>query len=389
MSTPRHIVVVSGSRADYGLLYWPMRLLAADPAFRMSIAVTGMHLADRFGSTVDEFARDGFPIAARVPLLGERDDQAEMARAIGRGILGFVDVFENLRPDMVLLLGDRFEIFAAAQAAFVTHIPIAHLCGGDVTNGALDDGFRHAITKMSSLHFVTTPDAARRVRQLGEMDERIFPVGSTGIDFIRRSQPLDRKALAAQLGYEVPEKFLLVTFHPATLDPVPTLTQVDELLTALARLPSDLGIIFTYSNADADGTLINDRISAFVAGRENAHAHASLGPARFQSLLRLSRATVGNSSSGLYEAPTFDIPTVNIGRRQDGRPRAASVIDCDPNAAAIEAGIRKALSCRLSGTINPYGDGQATERIIAALKAFEDWPSLIYKEFRDLLPASQ
>jgi UDP-hydrolysing UDP-N-acetyl-D-glucosamine 2-epimerase len=383
MPTQRHILVVSGSRADYALLYWPMRLLAADSSFRLSVAATGMHLAREFGHTVDQFARDGFPLAAQVPVLGEDDDPAEMARAIGRGILGFVDVIEKLKPDMLLVLGDRFEILAAAEAAFVQRVPIVHLCGGDVTNGALDDGFRHALTKMASLHFVTNDAAARRVRQLGEMPERIFNVGSTGIDFIKQANHPDRAALSVTLGYEIPQRYLLVTFHPVTLDPVPSVAQMGELLAALGALPPDIGLIFTYANADAEGIALNDLIRGFVTTRGGARAHASLAPLAFQSLMKHAAAIVGNSSSGLYEAPSFDVPSVNIGRRQEGRPRAASVIDCAPARAAIGAAIDRALALQLHDTVNPYGDGEASKRIVATLRGLADWPGLVFKEFRD------
>lgn len=383
MTTARHVLVVSGSRADYSLLYWPMRLLAADPAFRLSIAATGMHLSHAHGHTLDQFERDGFSVAARIPTLVD-DSDVEVARAIGRGVIGFVDVLQNLKPDLMLVLGDRFEILAAAEAAFVQHIPIAHLCGGDVTNGALDDGFRHAITKMASLHFVTTEDAARRVRQLGEMPSRVFNVGSSGIDFILRGERLGRAELERQLGHALPGRFLLVTFHPVTLDPVPSLDQVAALIGALADLPSDMGIIFTYANADAGGAGINDMIAAFAQKRPQTFAHPSLGPLRFHSLMALAAAVVGNSSSGLYEAPSFSVPTVNIGRRQDGRPRASSVIDCPPERTAIAAAINRALGHHCHGVVNPYGDGRTSERIVAILRDTADWPSLIYKSFHDL-----
>jgi UDP-N-acetylglucosamine 2-epimerase (non-hydrolysing)/GDP/UDP-N,N'-diacetylbacillosamine 2-epimerase (hydrolysing) len=384
MAIQRNILVISGSRADYSLLYWPMRMLQAEPGFRLSVAVTGMHLAATFGHTIDQFEKDGFPVAATVPVLGPDDSAAEMARAIGRGILGFVDVLNKLQPDLVLLLGDRFEVFAAAQAAFVQRIPIAHLCGGDVTNGALDDGFRHAITKMASLHFVTNADSARRVRQLGEMPERIFQVGSPGVDFIKRTELIGRDALERTLGHDLPERFLLVTFHPVTLDPVPTMRQMEELLAALTDLPKEIGIVFTFANADAEGTRVNDMIVNFTQRRLGSHCHASLGPTRFQSLMRLSSAVVGNSSSGLYEAPSLSVPSVDIGRRQHGRPRADSVIGCAPQRAEIAAAIKLALDMRPERVVNPFGDGTASEQIVAVLRRTADWQSLVFKEFCDL-----
>ncbi|MDY0873658.1 UDP-N-acetylglucosamine 2-epimerase [Dongia rigui] len=384
MAAQRHILAVSGSRSDYSLLVWPLRLLRAEPSFRLEVAVTGMHLLPAFGNTVDQFAADGFEIAARVPTQGPEDSPEETARAIGRGIIGFTETLSRLKPDLLLVLGDRFETFAAAQAAFVLRIPIAHLCGGDVSNGALDDGFRHAIAKMASLHFPTNQDAAQRLRQLGEMPERIFNVGSTGIDFIKRAELLPRAELEANLGHVLPERFLLVTFHPATLDPVPSLDQVGELLAALGGLPADIGLVFTFANADAEGARINELLVAFASSRPLAHCHPSLGPTRFQSLLRLTAAMVGNSSSGLYEAPSWDVPAVNIGRRQDGRLRASSVIDCPPQRDAIAAAIKRALGLSPKGTISPYGDGKASERIVDVLKNLPDWQSLVYKSFLDL-----
>jgi UDP-N-acetylglucosamine 2-epimerase (non-hydrolysing)/GDP/UDP-N,N'-diacetylbacillosamine 2-epimerase (hydrolysing) len=389
MAEKRHILAVSGSRSDYSLLVWPLRLLGAEPSFRLEVAVTGMHLLPAFGNTVDQFAKDGFEIAARVPTQGVEDSPEETARAIGRGIIGFTETLSRLKPDLLLVLGDRFETFAAAQAAFVLRIPIAHMFGGDVSNGALDDGFRHAISKMASLHFVTNRDSARRLRQLGEMPSRIFNVGSTGIDFIRRAELLGRAELEASLGHALPQRFLLVTFHPATLDPVPSLDQVGELLAALGQLPADIGIVFTFANADAEGAKINAMLTAFAETRPHTHCHASLGPTRFQSLLRLTSVMVGNSSSGLYEAPSWDVPAVNIGRRQDGRLRATSVIDCAPQRDAIAMAIAQALALHPKDTVSPYGDGKASERIVEVLKNLPEWQSLVYKSFLDLPAAGE
>jgi UDP-N-acetylglucosamine 2-epimerase (non-hydrolysing)/GDP/UDP-N,N'-diacetylbacillosamine 2-epimerase (hydrolysing) len=384
----RHVVVVSGSRADYSLLLWPMRRIAAEPGFRLSVAVTGMHLAADFGLTADQFAADGFQIAARVDTLDSEDSPAGIARAIGRGVAGFAATFAALAPDLVLLLGDRYEIFAAAQAAFVAKIPIAHLAGGDVTDGAIDDAFRHSISKMASLHFPTNAAAARRLRQLGEAEDRIFTIGSPGIDAILKQPVMERADLARALGHDLPERYLLITFHPVTLDPVPSVAQVEELLAALDALPRELGLIFTLANADAEGRAINARIRHFAAGRSYAAAHVSLGPALYLNLMRRAAAVVGNSSSGLYEAPSLDRPTVNIGRRQEGRLRAASVIDCPPVRREIAAAIDRALAMRLQGVANPYGDGRASEGLVTALRSFGDWKALVYKRFQNLPPTS-
>jgi UDP-hydrolysing UDP-N-acetyl-D-glucosamine 2-epimerase len=383
----RHILVVTGSRADYGLLYWPMKLVADEPSFQLSVAVTGMHLTSAFGMTVDQIVADGFPIAARVETLSDNDSATGMARAIGRGIAGFADVFDRLKPDLVMVLGDRYEIFAAVQAAFVKKIPIAHLCGGDVTDGALDDAFRHSMSKMASLHFPTNPDAARRLRQLGEAEDRIFTVGSPGIDAIMRQPVMNRGELSASLGHDLPGRYLLTTFHPATLDAMPSTDQLEALLGAIKALPADLGAVFTLSNADSEGRALGERVRRFARERPNVYAHVSLGAARYLNLMRHAAAVVGNSSSGLYEAPSFNVPTVNIGRRQEGRLRAASVIDTPPEQAAIKKAIEAALSQPAKDVANPYGDGKASERIVAALKAIPDWAPLVYKRFRDLPPS--
>ena len=380
----RHVLVVTGSRADYGLLYWPMKLIDSDPAFRLSVAATGMHLASAFGMTVEQILSDGFAVAARIETLGDDDSATGMAQAIGKGITGFAAAFDQLQPDLVLVLGDRYEIFAAVQAAFVKKLPIAHLCGGDVTDGALDDAFRHAMSKMASLHFPTNAAAARRLRQLGEAEDRIFTVGSPGIDAILRQPVLSRDELAAALGHELPQTYLLATLHPATLDEIPSADQLDALLQAIAALPSDIGVVFTLSNADSDGRALGARVRTFAAAHPRVQAHVSLGAARYLNLMRHAAAVVGNSSSGLYEAPSFHVPTVNIGRRQEGRLRAASVIDVPPEPGAITAAIEAALARPRVETVNPYGDGRAAERIVAALKTFPDWRPLVYKRFRDL-----
>jgi UDP-N-acetylglucosamine 2-epimerase (non-hydrolysing)/GDP/UDP-N,N'-diacetylbacillosamine 2-epimerase (hydrolysing) len=383
MRTERHIVTVSGSRADYGLLYWPMKRIEADPAFRLSVVATGMHLAAGFGMTVNQFATDGFAVAEQVPTLDAEDSAAGIARAISRGVAGCSAAFERLQPDLVLLLGDRYEIFAAAQAAFVAKIPIAHLCGGDVTAGALDDAFRHGISKMASIHFPSNAAAAQRLHRLGEPEDRIFTVGSTGLDYIRQQPVLHRPELEAALGHALAPRYLLVTFHPVTLDPKPSLAQLDALLAALAELPREIGIVFTLSNADVEGRAINQRVEAFVHGRANTHAHVTLGPARYLGLMRHAASVVGNSSSWLYEAPSLHVPTVQIGSRQEGRLRAGSVIDCPPDQGAIRHAIEQAMALDCSAVINPYGDGHASERLVDALKQIGDWAPLVYKTFAD------
>lgn len=380
---PRKICVVTGSRADYGLLYWVMKGIQAEPALELQLAVTGSHLAEDFGMTLRTIEADGFVVSARVDSLLPGDTPADVAKSLGRGVIGFADAFAELRPDIALVLGDRFEILAAAQAALVARIPIAHIAGGDVTEGAFDDAIRHGITKMSHLHFVTNTLAARRVRQLGEDPRHVYEVGSPGLDTIRHTQLLGRPELESRLGISFGKHNLLVTFHPTTLAAGGSARQLDELLGALDRLGSGFSVFFTKANADPEGRMLNRRLEAYVAGHGNCRLFDSLGQQLYLSLMKEVDALVGNSSSGLYEAPTLGKPAVNIGDRQKGRLRAASVLDCQPEAAAIEAAVRKALRLDCCGVKNPYGDGESAPRIVAALKAVRDPASLVRKVFVD------
>jgi UDP-hydrolysing UDP-N-acetyl-D-glucosamine 2-epimerase len=380
---PRKICVVTGSRADYGLLFWVMKGIQDDPELELQVAVTGMHLSPEFGETSRLIEADGFPVAARVDSLLPGDSAAAVTKSIGRGVIGFADALERLQPDIVVLLGDRFEILAAAQAALVARIPVAHIAGGDLTEGAFDDAIRHSITKMAHLHFVTNAGAAARVRQLGEHPRFIFNVGSPGLDTIARTRLLPRGELEAALGFAFRKRNLLVTFHPATLDAMSSGGQLAELLRALDAMGPEFGVVFTKSNADTEGLTLNRMLAEYVARRPNCRLFDSLGTQNYLSVMSQVDALVGNSSSGLYEAPTLRKPAVNIGDRQKGRVRAASVIDCGPEAPAIERAIHAALRLDCSGVKNPYGDGQSAPRIVAALKSIRDPRSLVRKEFVD------
>lgn len=379
----RHVCVVTGSRADYGLLLPVMRAIQAHPDLQLQLAVTGSHLEDRFGHTVDVIQADGFEIDAAVPLGLDNDDAVSVTRALSTAVSGFAGVLERLQPDLLLVLGDRYEILGAVQAALIARTPVAHIAGGDVTEGAFDDAIRHAISKMSHLHFVTSETAARRVRQLGEADARVFVCGSPGIDQILATPCLERAELEQRLGMRLRERNLAITFHPATLDSEDALAQLEQLLGALEGLGDGIGLVFTGTNADPRGRTIDERIQRFVNEHDNAVQHDSLGQQAYYSLLSIADAVVGNSSSGLYEAPSFSIPTVNIGDRQQGRLKAASVIDCPPQAQAITSAITQAFDMDCREVQNPYGDGQATQRILAVLTA--DWKptQLIRKGFID------
>lgn len=383
MKKPKKIAIVTGSRAEYGLLYWLMKEIQGDPALQLQLIVTGMHLSPEFGSTFKVIEQDGFDIDARVEMLLSSDTPVAIAKSIGLGTIGFADALERLQPDILLVLGDRYEILAAVQAALVARIPVAHIAGGDTTEGAFDEAIRHSITKMAHLHFVTNADAARRVRQLGENPAAIFNVGSPGLDNLVRLKLLDRQTLENDLGFAFRDKNLLVTFHPVTLEAQSAEVQFAALLSALDRLGSDVGLVFTKPNADTDGRAIIRLLDDYVATRPHAKAFVSLGSLRYLSVMSQVDAVVGNSSSGLYEAPSFGKPTVNIGDRQKGRLQATSVINCAPLADEMEKAIIHALGMDCSGTVNPYGDGHSSVRIKDSLKAIADPSLLLKKHFFD------
>lgn len=380
--TPRRVCVVTGSRAEYGLLWWLLHDLRDDSAFDLQLIVTGMHLAPEFGHTVDEIERDGFVIARRVDMLVAGDTGVANAKSIGLGTLGMADALHDLRPGLVVVLGDRFEILAAVQACLMLAIPVVHLCGGDVTEGAFDESIRHAITKMSHVHLVSNELSARRVRAMGEDPARVHVVGSPGLDHLRRAPLLDRVALEAALGAPLGTRNLLVTFHPVTLQPGESAAQLDELLAALDALPPNVALWFTQSNADAGGRALTQRLQEWIAPRAaRARLFASLGQARYLALMAQADAVVGNSSSGLYEAPSFGVPTVDIGDRQRGRLAADSVIHCEPRRDDIARALQLALAQGKRDTVNPYGDGRSTARILDVLRALPEPGSLLRKPF--------
>jgi GDP/UDP-N,N'-diacetylbacillosamine 2-epimerase (hydrolysing) len=382
----RRICVVTGSRAEYGLLRWVIDGIEKSPSLDLQLVATGMHLSPEFGLTYQEIERDGYQIDAKVEMLLSSDSATGVAKSMGLGLIGFADVFERLRPDVVVLLGDRFEVLAAASAALVARIPIAHIHGGETTEGAFDEAIRHAVTKMSHLHFVAAAPYRQRVIQLGEHPDRVHLVGGLGVDAIHRLPLLDRAALEASLDFRFSVRNLLVTFHPVTLESQSVEQQMDELLAALDALP-DTRLIITLPNADNGGRAIIRRIEAFVASHPNARAYTSLGQLRYLSCLRQVDAVVGNSSSGLAEAPSMGIGTINIGDRQRGRLRAASVIDCKPEhhdiLRAIQMSYSAAFRAKLATAANPYGDGGASERIVQMLE-FSSVSDLVKKSFYDL-----
>jgi GDP/UDP-N,N'-diacetylbacillosamine 2-epimerase (hydrolysing) len=385
---PVRIAVVTGSRAEYGLLHPVMRRLRDHPGFDLRIVASCMHLSPAHGLTIREILDDGFVVDERVDMLLSTDSDLGVAKSMGLGTIGFADALTRLRPAAVMILGDRFEALAAACAATVLGLPILHLEGGHVTEGAIDDAMRHAITKLAHLHFTATEVYARRIRQMGERPERVLAVGSTAIDTIVSLKLLSRKELEDDLGFATGDPLFLVTFHPATLERGRSpQAQVDEMLHALGRF-EDARVLITLPNADAGGHAIHDRLRWFAAqDPRRRRLVASLGRRRYLSALAAATVVIGNSSSGLIEAPSFRIPTVNIGERQKGRIRAASVIDCPAEAGAIEAAVRQALSpgfrAVAAQVVSPFGVGRAAERILAVLER-TDFATLTSKGFFDL-----
>jgi GDP/UDP-N,N'-diacetylbacillosamine 2-epimerase (hydrolysing) len=382
----RKICVVTGTRADYGLLRWVMKGIREAPELELQVIATGMHLSPEFGLTFREIEKDGFRIDRRVETLLSSDTAVGVTKSTGLGVIGFSDALAELQPDVVLVLGDRFEIFAAAIAALIARLPIAHVHGGEATEGAFDEAIRHSITKMSHLHFVAAEEYRRRVIQLGEDPKRVYLVGGPGVENSHRLKLLERAELEKALGVTLGARSLLITLHPVTLEEDTAAHQTEELLAALEKL-SDTRLIFTMPNADTDGRVTIRLIEKFVAAHPNASAYTSLGQVRYLSCLRHVDGVVGNSSSGLTEAPTFRKGTVNIGDRQRGRLKAASVIDCAPERDEIAAAIQRLYSAEFQkklGTVkNPYGDGFASKQIVETL-ATVPLEGIIKKSFHDL-----
>jgi GDP/UDP-N,N'-diacetylbacillosamine 2-epimerase (hydrolysing) len=382
----RKICVITGTRAEYGLLRWVMQGIKDDPSLELQIIATGMHLSPEFGLTYRNIEQDGFAIDRKVEMLISSDTSVAIAKSMGLGLIGFADALSELQPDLIVVLGDRFEIFSAVAAALVARIPVAHVHGGEATEGLIDEAFRHSISKMSHLHFVAAEEYRQRVIQLGEQPEHVFLVGGLGIDSIKRLPLLGRAELEASLGLRLGHKNLLITFHPVTLETATAEVQMAELLTALAEL-TDTQLIFTLPNADTDGRALIKMVQQFVLQHPNAHAYASLGQLRYLSCVSHVDGVVGNSSSGLTESPSFRTGTINIGDRQRGRLRAASVINCEPTrqdiAAALETLYSSDFQSNLNQVQNPYGEGGASEKIIAILKSvgLED---VLKKRFHDL-----
>lgn len=382
----RTISVVTVGRSDYGIYLPILRRIQTDSELVLHLIVSGAHLAPAFGSTINAIQADGFAIGERVEMLLASDSPEGIGKSIGLGVMGFAQAFSRSRPDILLALGDRFEMYAAALAALPFNIPVAHVHGGEVTQGAMDDALRHSLTKLSHLHFVSTPEYGRRVAQLGEEPWRITVSGAPSLDNLRSMVLPTCEQLEAQFDFRLQPAPLLVTFHPVTLESEQTEWQVGELMAALNEL--DMPVIFTMPNTDTRNGIIRQRITEYVRTHLSAWSVENFGTRNYFGVMQFASAMVGNSSSGLLEAPSFKLPVVNIGTRQTGRVRAKNVIDVDYARAEIVAGIQRAVAPEfrsgLHDLVNPYGDGHAAERIVAGLKGVALDHRLIRKVFCDV-----
>ncbi len=368
----RKICVVTGSRAEYDLLYWVLKGIQSSSHLELSLVVCGMHLSTEFGLTYKRIEEDGFNISKKVEMLLSADSASATVKSTALGMIGFAEVFEQLKPDLIVLLGDRFELLAAASSALMLVIPIAHLHGGEVTEGAYDESIRHSITKMSHLHFVATDEYRNRVIQMGENPSLVFNFGATGVENLRREELIDTSTLRKQLALPDRKKNLLITWHPTTLMPESTLADLAILLEILGER-SDLGLIFTKANADSQGRAVNQVIEEFVANNQsNSVLYTSLGRKTYLSALMYVDAVVGNSSSGIIEAPSAMTATLNIGDRQKGRVRAPSVVDCIATKEAIKNGLQLVFEPSFQESLqhvsSPYGDGHTSEKIVRELE---------------------
>lgn len=385
MVEPRRIAVLSGSRSDYTLLHWTMHRIHHDPGLELVLIVTGSHLSPEFGLTVADIEAAGFPIAARVEALLSSDTAEATATSIGLGTIKTAQALAGLKPDILLVLGDRTEILAAVAAALPLRIPVAHIHGGESTEGAIDESIRHAVTKLSHLHFASTEFYAQRLLQMGEEPWRVHVCGAPGLEHQHRIRLADREELEAELGLDLARPTLVVTHHPVTLSPDGGAPEVTEVLTAVEQ--SGLPAVITYPNADTGGRAIIQQVKSFVERYPQARVKVNLGPRRYMALLRHAAALVGNSSSGIIEAASFGLPVVNVGDRQRGRVRGANVIDVPPQKDAIFRGIQRALDPgfrRMAAECsNPYDLGNASEVIVPVLKEIELGDRLLMKSFVD------
>ena len=383
----KKICVVTGSRAEYGLLYWLMKYIKNEKNLKLQLIVTGMHLAPKFGNTVNKILRDKFKVDRKVKMLLPGDTPVHITKSVGLGMAGFAEALNDLKPSLLVVLGDRFELICATYAALIARIPVAHFNGGELTEGAIDEATRHSITKMSHLHFVANEVYKKRVIQLGENPKNVFNIGGTGIDNINKLKLLSKDQIGNILNIKFKSKNILVTFHPVTLEVSTAKKQFNELLRALKK-NKDINLIFTKPNADTDGRTIIKQIEEFVKkNKTRSYCFTSLGQLNYLSLLKYVDGVIGNSSSGLLEVPTYKKGTINIGDRQKGRLQSSSIINCKPNYKSVIKAINILYSSKfqkkLKKTVNPYGKGGASERAVKILKKI-NLSNIIKKKFYNI-----
>ena len=383
--TKMKVCVVTGTRAEYGLLYGLIKEVESDKDMQLQLIVTGMHLSSEFGLTYKEIEKD-FKIDKKIEMLLSSDTDLGVSKSMGLAQISFSEAYEELTPNIVIVLGDRYEIFSAVSAAMISRVPIAHLHGGEATEGLIDEAIRHSITKMSHLHFVSTEEYKNRVIQLGEHPNRVFNVGAIGIDNIKKIKLYSKNEFEKSIDFTLNKKNILVTFHPVTLEKSTAKEQFQELLNSIDEL-RDTNIIFTKSNSDTDGRIINQMINEYISYNNNTVSFDSMGQLRYLSALKFVDAVVGNSSSGLIEAPSFGIGTINIGDRQKGRINCESVLNCNASKESINNAFFELYSKRfqnvLREVINPYGNGGTSEKIINIIKNF-NLKNILKKSFYDL-----
>lgn len=371
----RKICIFTGTRAEYGIMSRLFRMIEDDPELQLQIIATNMHLSPEFGMTYKEIEADGFKIDKKVEMLLSSDTANGTVKSMGLATIGFADALEDLKPDLAIILGDRYEMLTAAQACLIYKVPVVHLYGGEITEGAYDDAIRHCITKLAHLHFTSTAEYRNRVIQLGEHPDRVFYVGALGVDNIRNEAIMPIEDLEKSLNFKLGQKFLLVTFHPVTMENSTAADQCDDLLTALSEVNDDYQLLFTLPNSDTDGRVIINKVKEYVAkNSERAYAITSLGKKRYYSALKYASAVVGNSSSGLGEAPSFNIPTLNIGNRQQGRTRGETVIDVPATLEGMREGLKIALShefiAKCKTATNPYEKANTLDTIFNTIKTY-------------------
>ena len=385
-ATRRRVAVVTGSRAEYGILTSLLKEVQARPCLELQLLVTGMHMSPEFGSTYRQIEGAGFPIAEKLEILMSADSENAISTSIGLGVMRFASAFERVRPDILLLTGDRFESLAAAIAALVARIPVAHIGGGQTTEGAIDEGIRHSITKMSHLHFTLSSAYRDRIMQMGEDPQRVFVTGTPSLDAIHQGRWLSQEDLEEALGVDLSQPVFLVVYHPVTLEDHTAGWQMDELLAALR--PFGRRCVFIMPNADTGGRVIFQKIDEFLDANPGSKAFFNLERQLYLNLMRSTEVMVGNSSSGINEAPSLQLPVVNIGDRQRGRTRAANVIDCGYDCESITQAIVGALAPSfresLQGLTSPFGDGRASKRIVDLLECAELGEELLKKKFYDI-----